>query len=475
VKPYLDDGDVTVWHGDCLEVMRAMPEASVDAIVTDPPAAISFMSRQWDSNRGGRRQWVAWMAEVMAEALRVAKPGAYAFVWALPRTAHWTAWALEDAGWEVRDCVVHLFGSGFPKSLDVSKAIDKRPGVMRHAEFAEHLRERMAACGYTNTFDVAERVVGRRTGAVANWQKYQWPEAKWWPTLRDLLGLDDSWGPIIAEAERAKTGERAGNELIYAPGSGLAAANKTIDVTAPATSEAARWQGWGTALKPAAEFWWLCRRPLAERTVAAQVLSTGTGALNVDGCRLPGEVQPRPSGYGGDKINQLNARPRGTMSVPNDAGRWPPNVALDEQAAALLDAAVGELAKAWSAPRQNASSDNGYHPPHALGAESRPAGTAPHIYGDTGGPSRFFYTAKADAAERRGSSHPTVKPISLMRWLVKLVTPPGGTVLDCFAGSGTTLEAARAEGFRAIGIEREAEYLPDIARRLAQLSLLGSL
>ena len=120
----------------------------------------------------------------MTEAYRVLKPGGHALVWSIPRTSHWTAWALEDAGFDIRDCVLHLFGSGFPKSLDVSKAIDKRPGVSRHPEFAAELRAAIAAKGFTNTFDVTERVTGRRTGAVANWQKYQWPEAKWWPALR---------------------------------------------------------------------------------------------------------------------------------------------------------------------------------------------------------------------------------------------------------------------------------------------------
>lgn len=119
----------TLHHGDCLEVMRSLPENSVDAVVTDPPAGISFMNRSWDSDKGGRTQWVSWMTDVMAECLRVLKPGGHALVWALPRTSHWTATAIEDAGFEVRDVITHHFGSGFPKSANISKYLDKMAGA----------------------------------------------------------------------------------------------------------------------------------------------------------------------------------------------------------------------------------------------------------------------------------------------------------------------------------------------------------
>ena len=163
-----DDGDVTLHLGDCLDVLRTLPADSVDAIVTDPPAGISFMGRTWDTY-GSRARFVDWLTERLCEALRVLKPGGHALVWSLPRTAHWTAWAVEDAGFEVRDCVLHVFGSGFPKSLDVGKAIDKRPGVVSHAEFAVHLAERREAAGLSRA-DVSSVswVPGRARAGTGN-------------------------------------------------------------------------------------------------------------------------------------------------------------------------------------------------------------------------------------------------------------------------------------------------------------------
>jgi len=181
-------------------------------------------------------------------------------------------------------------------------------------------------------------------------------------------------------------------------------------------------------LKPASEDWWLFRKPL-DGTVAANVLAHGTGAINVDGCRISGA--PRTTHAAGNirGAECFGGGQRVGVVEPGAAGRWPANVALDEEAAAMLDEQTG----------------------------------------DSGGASRFFYTAKASRKERgEGNVHPTVKPLALMRWLVRLVTPPGGTVLDPFAGSGTTLLAARAEGFGAVGIEREAEYVEIMRKRLEE-------
>lgn len=371
--------------GDCLDLMPTLDAESVDAIVTDPPAGISFMGKAWDHHKGGREQWISWLADVMRECLRVAKPGAHALVWALPRTSHWTGTACELAGWEVRDRITHLFGSGFPKSLDVSKAIDK------------------------------------------------------------------------------------------------------------ATDAARQWEGWGTALKPAAEDWWLLRKPLSG-TVAANVQAHGTGALNIDGCRIAGKKPDTTRGAGGQ---HGITSPRGAQGriLDDGAGRWPANVVLDEDAARLLDEQSGE--RTSGQPRIDRGRGGIWSP-----SDGTPCGPQ---YGDYGGASRFFYTAKASRAERermeggptepvrrtdgravdienprlrtspRVNHHPTVKPLDLMRWLVRLVTPPGGLVLDPFAGSGTTGVAAMAEGFRFLGIEREPEYVAIAEARLnaTQPGLLG--
>jgi len=250
-------------HADCLDALRAMDACSVDAIVTDPPAGIAFMGKAWDKDKGGRTEWVAWMAEIARECLRVIKPGGHALVWALPRTSHWTGWAWEDAGWQPRDKVVHLYGSGFPKSLDVSKAIDKAAGAAR-----EVLESRHAAVG----FDTKKEGGGGWSAGVVN-------------------------------------------------------------VTAPATEAARQWQGWGSALKPAAEDWWLMRKPL-DGTIAANVIKHGTGAINVDGCRVGTDTitTHRP-------IAQSNSKVLGKFGggpTTHHTGRWPANVTLDAEAAASL-------------------------------------------------------------------------------------------------------------------------------------------
>jgi hypothetical protein len=407
----------------------------------------------------------------------------------------------------------------------VSKAIDKRPGVGRHAEFAAHLRERIAAKGYTNTFDVAEAVTGRRTGAVANWQKYQWPEAKWWPALRDLLDLDDLWGAVIAEADREVVGQSAHRSGIANGTAGHHTVGGTkpehVDITAPATAEAQQWDGWGTALKPAHEPIVVARKPLSG-TVAQTVLGHGTGALNIDGCRIGTEaVESGRAGRTAAGGEWEGGALMPTGSMPPASGRWPANVCLSHTEACVR---VGER-QVRGDPRAggdgsrpggfgDVGAERGSAAPNGalygdedgmetvpeyrcapgcpvaaldeqsgtLTSGSRVAGEygligghgryndgglrpMPAIDGDTGGASRFYYCAKSSTAERSAglpdgerSVHPTVKPIELMRWLVRLVTPPGGVVLDPFAGSGTTGIAAALEGFEFVGIERDPEY-----------------
>lgn len=217
-EPYYAAERVTLYHGDCLDIMRGLPSNSIDAIVTDPPAGIAFMGRAWDRDHGGRDHWIAWMSEIAAEALRLAKPGTHALVWALPRTSHWTATAWENAGWQVRDRVSHLFGSGFPKSLDVSKAIDR--------------------------FNGDERPIHGSYKGASN---------------------------ISADGMRYIT-EQSGHAT-------------DAPITSAASAASAAWEGWGTALKPAMEDWWLLRKPL-DGNVAHNVLTWGTGGLNIDGCRI---------------------------------------------------------------------------------------------------------------------------------------------------------------------------------------------
>ena len=403
----------TILCGDALDVLRTLPDNSVDAVVTDPPAGISFMGKHWDSDKGGRDAWIAWLASVMAEAWRVTKPGGHALVWALPRTSHWTAMALEDAGWEIRDRCSHIFGSGFPKSLDVSKQLDKAAGATR-------------------------KVTGKRWGAYPDTNR---------PSTRSGPGTIEGMFGLASEASYR-------------------------DITAPATDAARTWDGWGTALKPAVEDWWLVRKPLSERNVAANVLRWGTGALNIGASRvgnLGGTAKIAPSKRA--TVNAYGNGLNGGGCEPINAGRWPANLLLshapecDERGCSLwcpvrmLDAQSG-------VSRGNAK--QGYPGGTTFGGGKMGDDVVGTWYGDTGGASRYFttfrYQAKASRANRSSNgavnnTHNTVKPTQLMSWLITLITPPGGIVLDPFAGSGSTLVAAKAGGWRYIGVEREPEYV----------------
>ena len=364
---YRDWGLFALHHGDCLDVLRAMPEASVDSVVTDPPYGLAFMGKRWDYDVPAAATW--------AEVLRVLKPGGHVLSFGGTRTYHRLACAIEDGGFEVRDQIGWVFGSGFPKSLDVSKAID-------------------AALG----------------------------------------------------AERA--------------------------LTRPASDAAAAWQGWGTALKPAWEPICVARKPLIG-TVAANVLAHGTGALNIDGCRVPtteSTVRPNgPIGYHGGGSGG---------SGGSDVGRWPANLIHDgsDEVLAAFPQAPGKLADASDTaasaktgrvygPRArtgepSADSDN----EGAVGFKMKPG--ARRL--DTGSAARFFYCSKASKSDRGAdNTHPTVKPTDLMRYLCRLVTPAGGLILDPFMGSGSTGKAAVLEGFRFVGIERDAAYLDIADRRIA--------
>jgi len=375
----------TIHHGDCREVMATLDAESVDAIVSDPPYGLSFMGKGWDHGVPGVEFW--------AEALRVAKPGAHLLAFGGTRTYHRLACAIEDAGWEIRDCVMWVYGSGFPKS-------------------------------------------------------------------HNLKG---------------------------------------------------EWQGWGTALKPAWEPIIVARKPLVG-TVAENVLTHGTGAINVDGCRV-GIASGDQKSEGGRKLarhQETNGFDGGwkskTTNLDDGLGRWPANLIHDGS-----EEVVGLF------PQANGNSNNSHADCQAgFGGRRRTMGGMGRA--DSGSAARFFYCAKASKADRdegceglaerdradqsawvlkcnvcgdtfcdpktskphcghddfsfvspspRRNHHPTVKPTDLMRYLCRLVTPPGGVVLDPFTGSGSTGKAATLEGFRFIGIEREAEYVEIAKARIA--------
>lgn len=350
------DGKVSLYRGDCLAILPMLEADSIDACVSDPPyhltsivkrfgadnaaaaapgvygrSSSGFMGKKWDCGD------VAFRPETWAEVLRVLKPGAHLVAFGAPKNYHRLACAIEDAGFEIRDSIFWAFGSGFPKSHNLS---------------GKH-------------------------------------------------------------------------------------------------------EGWGTALKPAYEPIILARKPLSG-TVAATVSAHGTGAININGCRVGTDGGTTRSGqapYGnsgwrtGHKIVELNS------------GRWPANIIHDGSEEVLAAFPESDGAQGNVRGTEPSQCHSGVY----SGPRDRQAF---EVRGDSGSAARFFYTAKADASDRIGSKHPTVKPIDLMRWLCRLITPPGGTILDPFAGTGTTAEAAFYEGFRAVLIEREDEYCTDIARRM---------
>lgn len=392
----------TVLRGDCLEVLRTLPSESVDSVVTDPPAGISFMGKEWDDDKGGRDAWVAWLESVMREALRTLKPGGHALVWAIPRTSHWTATAIENAGFEVRDVITHHFGTGFPKSLDVSKAIDKAAG-------AERSKVRVPADEVRNP-----------------------------KSIGNGHGVDGGDRPWMKRALEVGYHEKDSDE--------------------PATDAAKLWSGWGTALKPASEHWILARKPLSG-TVAANVQRYGTGALNIDGARVGTEGATKRS-HQTDRLTSTGVGwTTGHDVVKLDMGRWPANLVLS----APVDEAFGEYARFfYVAKPSKAERDAGLD-----GFEARV------VEAWEGARINNADVVSSDGVQRSGvrppraNVHPTVKPIELMRYLARLVTPPGGTVLDPFVGSGTTGCAAALEGFRFIGIEQSDEYAKIAEARIA--------
>jgi len=341
-----------IYNMDCLEGMKLLDDNSIDSIVTDPPYELGFMGKKWDSTG------IAYNVDVWRECLRVLKPGGHLLAFGGTRTYHRMTCAIEDAGFEIRDCIQWLYGSGFPKSMDISKAIDKKLGAERNRiKFAQ-----------SNTWREKEGRMDRQA---------------------------------------------------------------TIPDNKPITNEAKQWDGWGTALKPANEPIVVARKPLSEKTIAENVMKWGTGGLNIDGCRIGDEERTYKGAtkiYGEHPWTRAQANGERARPTYKVTGRFPANVILDEEAGKLLDEQSGILKS---------------------------------------GASRFFYCAKASKKERgEGNNHPTVKPLSLIKYLITLVTPPGGICLDPFEGSGTHALACKDLGFNYIGFELNSEYCKMAEKRI---------
>jgi DNA modification methylase len=463
----------TIHHGDCLEILRAMPDASVDSVVTDPPYGLSFMGKKWDYDVPSEDIW--------RECLRVLKPGGHLLAFAGTRTQHRMAVRIEDVGFEVRDLIAWVYGSGFPKSLDVSKAIDKAAGRNSDAVAAlkDELRKVFDSSGLTLSI-LNERCGFEASGYLrksSTWTGVLPSPEKWWK-MREVIGCDESLSFEFKEIEREVIGQKpwTNSAAHFVPGENHKE-RVNLDITAPATEAARQWQGWGTALKPALEPITVARKPL-QSTVAANVLEHGTGAINIDGCRVPtddklgggmvsmgrpkaSEGWDRPWMHDPEVTERKKIEAASKVAAAEALGRWPANVIHDgsEEVVGLFP----ETGKSTGGRIGNAGGGSVPNVPTGTFEAGNPG------YGDTGSAARFFYCAKASKADRDADNHhPTVKPTDLMRYLCRLVTPPGGIVLDPFMGSGSTGKAAILEGFQFIGIEREAEYVAIAKARIVK-------
>ena len=600
-------------HGDMRDVLPTIEAESVHSVVTDPPYELAFMGRHWDQTG------VAFQPDTWRAVLRVLKPGGYLLAMGGTRTFHRLACAIEDAGFEVRDTIAWVYGSGFPKSLDIGKAIDRqrddRADILRVTTFLADAADR---CGVSR----AEVDAHMGTSDMGGWwlsrlkHRCQCPGWDQWVALKEMLRTTDEMDEEVwrLNGRKGKPGddwaerEVLGYEKNWGsrPAIGPNGHVGEWSITAPATDAARQWNGWGTALKPSMELVVVARRPLSERTVAANVLKHSTGGINIDKCRVtaqrpsdtlsaweqdqylcascaehaeqikrPGSPETRASSatrraeptlsesqrkpsrdtlqntatgwsdgmLGADistssstdtsgkkltdqsqmdlssttstrtnsttglrtcnscgaaityatttecispatktsplDVSQPKSAETGSVLIPHGArksglgasprtdapgqpsARWPSNLAHD--GSPEVEAAFAAFGTSTSTGGQ--ASLGAFRNGKIFGAGKDVTEKRDPGLGDTGTASRFFFSAKADREDRADSKHPTVKPIDLIRWLTRLVTPPGGTVLDPFAGSGTTGEAAMLEGFDAILIEREAEHAADIQHR----------
>lgn len=479
---------------DCREGLAQLPEACLDSVVTDPPYELAFMGQHWD------KTGIAYDVEMWRLVLRALKPGAHLLAFGGTRTHHRMVCAIEDAGFQIRDELQWIFGQGFPKSHDISKGIDKRRATDIE-EFAKYIREKRNKAG----FSLKEMNQQFEYVAGCNWweakgDNFRFPNWDDYQKLKLILKLDDRYDDYLRVSIGEKIGERirgnAGfsNEQVPRPWKGKI--GEPYDITAPATPAAALWQGWGTSLKPACEPICLARKPLSERTVAANVLLHGTGGLNIEASRIGTETlhyvsdMSRMQQWQKDQGARQYKYGLKSGALPQTvSGRWPANVLLDESAAAMLDEQSGEREGCKPHWVEGSREYEGWG---SITKAGKIAG-----FEDFGGASRFFYIAKASPAERdnfvsadpkgaegclegrhdgsligpiprRKCLHPTVKPIELMRYLCRLITPPGGTVLDPFCGSASTLIAAHLEGFHFLGFEKEQKWFELARKRLAQ-------
>ncbi|PKR83519.1 DNA-methyltransferase [Heyndrickxia camelliae] len=393
-----------VYQGDSLELLKQLDDNSIDSIVTDPPYELGFMGKSWD------KTGIAYNIDLWKECLRALKPGGHLLAFGGTRTYHRMACAIEDAGFEIRDQIQWIYGSGFPKSYNISKGIDKKFGAERE-------------------------IVGKRVH----------------PTLKNEPN-------VKSKAYHVETLNSNKNM-------------ESWDITAPSTDLAKHWDGWGTALKPANEPIVMARKPLSEKSIVDNVLRWKTGGINIDDSRIEGTYDNsgrsnRTVDYVDDTQVANKKAGMKTRADANELGRFPANIIFDEEAASILDEQSGTLKSGFMKAGHPYGKGDGQNVYGKLTGF-----TKKDTHGDSGGASRFFYCAKAAKKEKgKFNNHPTVKPMKLMEYLVRLITPENGIVLDPFAGSGTTLLACINMQKNYIGFELSQEYVDIINQRIHNLA-----
>jgi len=408
---------IKLMQGDNILSLKKLPENSIDSIVTDPPYGLSFMNKKWDYEVPSIEFW--------QEAFRVLKPGGHVLSFGGTRTYHRMVVNMEDAGFEIRDQIMWIYGSGFPKSLNIGKSFDKKNGNERE-------------------------VTGIKTDGA-------------YSSGTNNLGINRS--SLLGEGDGRKTPPTRGEDF------------------GKVTKGSSKYEGWGTALKPANEPICLARKPLSEKTIVDNVIKWGTGGINVDGCRIGTELV-KTSGNNGLGNNGIYCDTyKGCEDSEEREGRFPANILFDEEAAQVLDEQSGILSTHSTGKGNNVKGSKNIN----IGGGY----TRPGIKTENGGASRFFYVAKVGKKERNlgldnfedkklhsinqlddrarpdgtiretpihKNNHPTLKPINLMTYLCRLITPPGGIILDPFMGSGSTGISACLEGFRFVGMELDEDY-----------------
>jgi DNA modification methylase len=486
-------------HGDCRDQLATIPDNSIDAIVTDPPYELGFMGKSWDASG------IAYNPTVWTECLRVLKPGGHLLAFSGSRTYHRMAVAIEDAGFQIRDQIMWVYGSGFPKSLDISKAIDKSDAAEEQRQRRLRFTAWVRSTGLTASQidDATQTNMGGHYTTSASQPAIMTTEHL--DAVRHLIGDVPDWVEQEARIRSVESKNFASREVIGTKTSGIAnkdegqrhtiGASKAVevDITAPATAEAEVWEGWGTALKPAHEPIVLARKPLVG-TVAENVLRFGVGGLNIDGCRvatdekfvdLPNRAWVNADGLSYAESNHNHRDGSNAVAVEklNNLGRWPANL-IHDGSDEVLELFPDSKGGAYPAKRGQA-----VNTAFASGQETEGGFRK---MGDIGSAARFFYCAKANKKDRnegldhltpqresdrtadnlpggdnprnrtntpRLNHHPTVKPTELMRYLCRLITPPNGVILDPFTGSGSTGKAAILEHFQFIGIEQDPDYI----------------